>query len=70
MLTMNGIQGCCIQECSTSLAVACVQRVKSQSISRMCSDVLALGGLARQSKIGIRPFALTKKHAADINDRD
>ena len=32
MLTMNGIQDRCIQECSTSFAVARVQKVKSQSI--------------------------------------
>ena len=79
MLTMNGIQDLCIQECSTSLAVARVQRVKSQSIS-LGGWGSALGALllalhtwrfTRQSKIGIRHCALTKqKHAADINDHD
>ena len=39
-------------------------------VSVHLSYALALGGLARQSKIGIRHFALTKKHAADINDCD
>ena len=65
MLTMNGIQGSCLQELLTSLAVARVQRVKSQSISLGIAlgtrqSVLHTWQLTKQSKTGIRHCALTK----------
>ena len=70
MLTMNGIQDLCIQECSHSLAATLIQMVISIHLSWWTALVLtlytrhsALGGLLDNKIRSIRHFASNNTEA-------